>query len=489
MVDVIRRTATELAELIRDREVSAEEVLQAHLEQIAAHDGSLNAVVTLDEESARRRAREADEALARGELWGPLHGVPLTVKDCFETAGLRTTSGFPPLRDHVPSVDASVVARLRAAGAVLMGKTNLSLLATDWQTDNPIFGRTRNPWDPDRTCGGSSGGSAAAVAAGFTPLEFGSDIGGSIRVPAHYCGIYGLKPTEHRVPSTGHIPDWHIPGMTPPGLVRHMGVYGPLARSVADLRLCFQVTAGPDGTAHQVPPVTPAPDGAAPDVDGLRIAWSDQFADAVVSDDTRATVSTAASRLSARGARVERIDPPIDYPRLWRTWGEIVGAEVGGSLSFLLRNALRLQFLLMPDRSPIRKGMLRGTRLRVGGLARCLAFRDEAISLIDRAIESFDAWICPVAATPAFTHRKPGRAIEVGDRRLSYFLATGGYTTPFNLSGHPVVVLPAGRSDEGLPIGVQLVGKRWRDEQLLSAAESIDAVIGDLRHPAAYHGS
>ncbi|MDX1624481.1 MAG: amidase, partial [Gemmatimonadota bacterium] len=167
MILLVFQTACELARAIRDRAASAEEVLEAHLRQIARHDRALNAVVTLDEAGARRRAREADEALARGEVWGPLHGVPVTIKDCFETAGLKTTAGFPPLEDHVPAEDATVVARMRNAGAIVLGKTNLSLLATDWQTNNPVFGRTNNPWDRSRTPGGSSGGGGAAVAAGL----------------------------------------------------------------------------------------------------------------------------------------------------------------------------------------------------------------------------------------------------------------------------------------------------------------------------------
>jgi amidase len=486
MSHLVFRSACELARIIQYQEASAEEVLEAHLRQIATYNQPLNAVVTLDEEGARRRAREADEALAGGDVWGPLHGVPVTIKDCFETAGLKTTSGFPSLKEHVPTEDATVVARLRAAGAVVMGKTNLALLATNWQTNNPVFGRTSNPWDHTRTPGGSSGGSGAAVAAGLSPLDIGSDIGGSIRVPAHFCGIYGFKPTEHCVPATGHIPDWYIPGMTPRGSVRHMGVYGPLARSIADLRLCFSLLAGPDGRQPEVPPLPVAAESPLPPVQELRIAWTDQFGNAALSADTRATLQKLATTLEQHGARVERIQPQIDFDSLWRTWGEIVGAEVGGPMPFLLRNLMRLQFLLMRDRSPIRTGMLRGTRLTMRGLTEALEYRDEVIRGFDGLLERFDAWLCPVTPTPAFTHRKPGKPIEVNGRQISYFVAVGGYTTPFSLSGHPVVVLPAGRSKEGLPIGVQVVGQRRADEELLAVAASLDQLIFDLGHPPGY---
>jgi amidase len=486
---LVFQTASELAGLIRAGDVSATDVLAAHLRQCAKHNPRLNAIVTLDENGARQRARAADDALARGEVWGPLHGVPVTIKDCFEVAGLKTTSGFPPLKDYVPTQDATVVARLRAAGAVVMGKTNLSLLATDWQTDNPVFGRTRNPWDETRTPGGSSGGSGAAVAAGLTPLDIGSDIGGSIRVPAHCCGIYGLKPTEHRVPSTGHIPDWYIPQMTPTGVARHMGVYGPLARSVADLQLCLALLSGPDGKQVEVR-ATPAPTtGTPPPVENLRICWTTHFGAASVSADTAAALESAVGQLERAGARVKQIEPAIDHDALWRVWGEIVGSEIGGSMPFGVRNVMRLQFLLMSDRSPVRKGMLQGVRLSPRRRAQALAVRDDVTRSIDGVLDEFDAWLCPVAATPAITHRRPGKPIDVDGLQISYFLASGGFTIPFNLSGHPVVVLPIAASSAGLPIGVQVVGQRWQDERLLAVAASIDGVIGKLRHPPGFEAT
>ena len=191
-------SAHEVAAAIRDRRVSAVEVVNAYLARIARHNPALNAIVTLNEEGALARASEADAALARGEFWGPLHGVPVTIKDSFATAGLRTTSGFAPLANYIPAVDATVVARLRAAGAIVLGKTNLPMLVHGFQSDNAIFGRSNNPWDLERTPGGSTGGGAAALAAGLSALEMGSDYGGSVRIPAHYCGVYSLKPTELR---------------------------------------------------------------------------------------------------------------------------------------------------------------------------------------------------------------------------------------------------------------------------------------------------
>ena len=231
-------TASQLAHAIRTREVTAVEVVRAQLDHIERHNPAINAIVTLDAERALQRAREADEALARGEVWGALHGVPITIKDCFETAGLRTTSGYPPFADYVPQRDAAAVALLRQAGAIILGKTNLPPLAAGGQSVNPIFGRTNNPWNLDRTPGGSSGGGAAAVAAGLSPLDLGSDISGSLRMPAHFCGIYSLKPTGGRIPLQGHRSSVK-PLKVPAGweVLYQLPVAGPLARSIDDLRL------------------------------------------------------------------------------------------------------------------------------------------------------------------------------------------------------------------------------------------------------------
>jgi len=228
---VVFLTATQLAEKIQSGELTSLEVVQAFLAQIETHNPTLNAIVTLDEEGALSRAREADAALADGELWGPLHGVPVTIKDSFATAGMLTTSSHPPLADYIPEEDATVVARLRDAGAIILGKTNLLELATDFQTNSPIFGITNNPWDITFTPGGSSGGSAAAVAAGLSPLGMGSDLAGSIRVPSHFCGIFGVKPTEHLVSGFGHFP-----GLGGVRSFRNLASSGPLAPSTSGNR-------------------------------------------------------------------------------------------------------------------------------------------------------------------------------------------------------------------------------------------------------------
>ena len=283
-------------------------MLEAHLGQIERHNGALNAIVTLDADGARARAAEADEATARGESWGPLHGVPVVLKDGHETRGMRTVVGMEAHAGHVPAEDGAVAAKLRAAGAIVLGKTNVPPRLRDVQADNPVFGRTNNPWALDRTPGGSSGGAAAAVAAGLAPFDIGSDLGGSIRFPAHLCGVYGLKPTERTVSLAGHLAD-------PPGMTRNFRImfsHGPIARDVDDLELALRVIAGPDGRDFEVPPL-PLPEPGVVRLDALRIAFAPSFPGSPVAAEISAAVEGFAGSLSGAVARVGEALPEIDF--------------------------------------------------------------------------------------------------------------------------------------------------------------------------------
>src|SRR5436305_726952 len=266
MGEIVFSSTTQLSATNRAGHVSATEAMEAHLAQIDTHNPALNAIITIDAEKAHARAREADAALARGDVWGPLHGVPFTLKDTHATAGMRTTTGSP-LLDHVPQEDSTVTARLKAAGGILLGKTNVAAMLADYQSANPIFGRTNNPWNVERTPGGSSGGAAAALAAGMTPFDIGTDLSASIRIPAHCCGVFGLKPTERRVSLAGLIPG--LPGPRP---IRIMSCIGPMARTVEDLALLYATIAGPDGRDTEVQPV-PVDEVPKLELKQLRIAF------------------------------------------------------------------------------------------------------------------------------------------------------------------------------------------------------------------------
>ena len=482
-------TASELARLIRQHKVSSQEVLEAHLRQIARHNPALNAIITLDEEGARQRSQEADEALARAEIWGPLHGVPVTIKDVFETAGMRTTSSFKPLADYVPQQDATVVARLRQAGAIIMGKTNTPEMAGDEQTNSPVFGRTNNPWDLERTPGGSSGGSAAAVASGMSPLDIGSDIGGSVRNPAHFCGIFSLKPSDYRVPFTGHIPP--PPGSKGRGLLRYFLTPGPLARSVEDLRLALTIIAGPDESEWEVPPVALAP---APrrELSELRFAWSDDFG-VPVAMEIRTALADLAAELARAGCQVERRNPPeFDFAQALQVYEELKEAAltVRSSPLHLPRSMWRALAGQIPGLNPISRGLLGGAGASLQGYAKALSQRDVYIAKLEHFLADWDAWLCPVAALPAYPHllsRNPieqlRATVEMDGQKIPYLLATGAYTGLFNLTGNPVVVLPLARSQEGLPIGLQVVGRRWEDMALLAVAEQLAQVTGQFQPP------
>jgi len=464
------RTAEELALGIRLRRWSAAEVLEAHLARIGERNGELNAIVLVDEEGARRRAREADAALARGECWGPLHGVPVTIKDSLETAGLRTTAGFPPLAEHVPAADATVVARLRAAGAVILGKTNLPLLAMNYQCDSPLLGRGNNPWNLGRTPGGSTGGGAAAVAAGMSPLEIGSDLGGSVRIPAHYCGIYSLKPTEHRVPITGHIPE--LPGV--PRGMRHMAVLGPLARSVSDLRLALQVIAGPDGNYWETPPAPLEP----VTVDRPSVAWIEDFGGCPVTAGTRRALAGLAAKLEQAGWRVERRAPEgFSFPQVWEAFGSLMWCEIGSTMPAEAEAQFAAGLGAGPEaEDPIGRVIHGCLNASMKLFTATMTARDVLIGALERFLTGFDALLCPVTVGPAIPHCPAGTPVQVDDRTVPYWMGGLAYTGPFNLTGSPVVVLPLSRSEEGLPIGVQVVGRRWEDMKLLAVAEAIDRV-------------
>lgn len=457
-MDIAFASTIELATAISARRISAAEALDAHLAQIDRGNGAVNAIVTLDREGARERARQADVALARGDALGPLHGVPFTLKDTHDTAGMKTTVGFLPFADYVAKKDSPVVARLKAAGAILIGKTNVATMLSDWQSDNPLFGRTGNPWNLSRTAGGSSGGAAAAVAAGMTPFEIGTDMQDSIRLPAAFCGVYGLKPTEHRVSLAGAFPD---PGGTARS-VRLMSCLGPLARSAEDLALIYRIIAGPDEGDTDLAPV-PVEATETPDVSSLRITVATSFPGFPVAGEITAAVEKLGEKLGSAGAMVEEAKlPRLDLHD---------DLAEGGALIGMMLEAAQPD---PPDQpTPVSRWFA------------ALARRDRSILAWDRFFESCDALLCPVAMTTAFPHCAPGTAIEVNGREESYWMLPA-YGAVFNYSGHPALTIPGGYGSEGLPIGLQLVGRRWSETRLLGLASAMAPLAGGFRRPTGY---
>jgi amidase len=481
-MDPCFETAGRLARAIRNGRLSSVDATEAHLQRIAQLNGPLNALVVVDGDRALKAARAADRVRAKKSAkLGPLHGVPITIKEAFDVAGLATTSSHPPLKDNVAKSDASLVARLRAAGAVILGKTNVPELCADFQTDSPLFGTTKNPWDTRRTAGGSTGGGGVAVAARLSPLEIGSDIGGSVRNPAHYNGIFSLKPTEWRVPGRGHVPD--IPGRT--RTTRYMGVFGPLARSVEDLETALRVIAGPDGYEAEAPPV---PLGPVPRLEarGLRIAVLESNPLVRVSADTAAVVQATAKLLAKVGAKVKRAAPAgLDWRQGFDDWIDLFQYQnralqpLGERQPFFGRDG---------GSDPSARSMVRTARLDLAEFFAVLDRRDHALRQCERFLDDYDAWLMPVMPGAAFIRQKQSAPLRIDGVDHPYFFAGCSYNFLANLTGQPSIVLPCGFSQEGLPIGLQLTGKRWADANLLGVAKALEKLLPPCPVPPDYKG-
>ncbi|MFA6051743.1 MAG: amidase [Candidatus Paceibacterota bacterium] len=479
----IRNSAKCLIQSIREGNVTVIDEVQSCFDRIDRHNPAINAVVTLNKEAALNAAKAADIRIGQGGALPPLFGVPISVKDAFETQGLRTTASHPPLKDFVPTKDATAVARLKEVGAIVVGKTNLPQLAGDIQCWSPLFGRTNNPWNPALTSGGSSGGSAAAVAMNFSFLDIGSDLAGSIRIPAAYCGVAGLKATENRVPRTGHIP--HLPGAE--RSVRHLLSVGVLARCVDDLCLGFDCMAGPDGIDTEVLPIVAKPARTRP----LRVAWWDDFGGLPLCSRTRTGLDRTVQQLGRAGMTVERCCPDgFDFEEAWYAYGIIAGAEVGLGMPAMERLPLSMIGWFLPKSQALIRSFAAGLRFDFRQYNEALNIRERLISRLERFLDSWDVWLCPVTPSVAFPHQRPSKfgkppTIMIDDHRLSYLEGTISMAVPFSLTGSPVVTLPVGVVN-GLPVGLQLVGQRWCDEVLLDNCLAIEAVAGGFQPPPGY---
>ena len=465
-------SASNLRAALLAREFSASDLLDATLAQIRRLNPVLNAIVQRDEAAAWRAAADSDLRLARGEA-RPLEGLPMTIKDCFEVAGLITDVGAPALRDHVPDQDASAVARLRRAGAVILGKTNVPMLTGDFQTYNGLHGVTQNPWNLDYSPGGSSGGAAVAVATGMSAFELGSDLAGSIRWPAHCCGLFGLKTSWGLVSTFGHIPP--VPDQrlqSDPELL----VVGPLARSSADLAMVLDVIAGPRDSS-QPGPVLPPPRGVEPK--GLRVAvWMDE--PLAETDKTVAeAVWEAASLLEKEGAIVNpKARPEFSFAEAWEIAAVLIHAHIGIGLSEKIREKLADRSLdLLPGDLSHHTLQVRGMRMDEANLTDLQLRRARLQSAWSRFFESFDVVLCPPASVGAIKHDfirdLHARRIEVSGRPKPYYdlmlwacLATG--------AGLPSVVTPVRIAADGLPRAVQILAAAQEDRTAIACAAMLE---------------
>ncbi|QNE74493.1 amidase family protein [Streptomyces finlayi] len=452
-------------------EISSRELLDLHLDRIDA--SHVNAVVTRDDDAARTAAGAADERRARNESSGTLDGLPLTIKDSFETAGLRTTSGAEALADHVPVRDADAVARLRHQGAVIMGKTNTPAYCQDLHTDNSLFGRTLNPHDPERTVGGSSGGPAAAVAAHLTPADLGSDLAGSLRLPAHYCGVYGLRPTHGLVPARGHIP-------RPPGWITSsdMVTPGPLARHPRDLGLLLDALTTPSPAENS--PWLAKLHNPRREADQLRVAVWAEDTSCPVDRETAGALAAVEQALASAGTNVCRTSGPVGFADSLRLFEQLLHATATAATDDDAGAAelAAARDLHTDDASP-RAAFLRH---RTQTHRAWLRANEERMQLRETwhryfADAQHDVLITPAAPTAAIPAGT--RALKVDGVERSFFDQTGWA----NLTSHiglPSLVVPVARSADGLPIGVQLVGPNYSDLTLLALAEYLASLLGGM---------
>jgi Asp-tRNA(Asn)/Glu-tRNA(Gln) amidotransferase A subunit family amidase len=458
-------TIKQIAEAIRSRNVSPVEVVESHLKSIEAWQPALNAFVHLDAEAARRQAQAAEAAVSRGAPLGPLHGIPLTLKSCIDVAGWPCPAGSLLRKEYVPKFDAPLVARLKSAGAILLGNTNTPEFLMAYETANLLTGKTSNPWNLAYSAGGSSGGEAAAIAAGCSMGGVGSDGGGSIRVPAHFCGICGLKPTPGRVPSTGHFP----PGA---GAFSWIGVVGPMARTIADVRLLFEVMAGPDAGDALSSPV-PLRAYRENELRGMRIGILESDALGTASPETCAAIKRTAKWLADQGFTVEpfRMD---GLDRALELWWFFFGPVIG----HLLRKAVAgKEEKISPALREYLSFANSGKPITLDPFIEACAERDLLRAKILRQLQNVPILLSPVSSGPAFQHGGGNYSPGMG------YLDTMHFSQWLNLTGFPGVSVPVEVSKEGLPIGVQVIGRPFEEELLLAIAERLEEARGPWRAP------
>jgi amidase len=474
-------TATAQAAALRKGQVSSVELLKAYLERVDRFNPALNALVVDDRKAALNRARAADRALAKGEVWGPLHGLPMTVKESFDLQGQPTTWGHVPRKSHVAEADALAVQRLKAAGAVVFGKSNVPLNLADFQSYNAVYGTTNNPWDLSRGPGGSSGGSAAMVAAGLSALEYGSDIGGSIRNPAAYCGVYGHKSTWCIVPKRGHT-------LAPrPGAEADLSVIGPLARSAGDLALALKLTVGADdlnarGMVYKLPP-------APKSVKGLRVAvWLDQDI-APVDDSVKTRIEAAARALAKAGAKLDfKARPAFDPAHAHRVYAMLLQSNLAARRvdhAELVAARARLR----DDDTSDHAMALRASTASFKEVFDANQQRERLRWAWHDFFGRYDVMLMPITATAAFPHDPsepmPARTMRINGADHPYFAQlfwAGLATAPFL----PSTVAPVGLTAAGLPVGMQIVGPEFADLSTIGLAGQLADLIGGYQPPPGY---
>jgi amidase len=480
MENIVFESAAIIVQKIKSKEISVVRIIEAYLNQIDNYNSKVNAIYQLrDKAEILEEAKEKDLQIANGKELGLLHGIPITIKDSFLVKDLKTSNGDPLLRNYVATEDAELVKKLKDAGAIILGKTNVALYCIDWQSNNFWNGRTNNPHEISRVAGGSSGGSAAAVASGFSALDLGADAGGSIRVPAHFNGICGLRPTEGLLTNRGHL---KYP-KKPQGR-RHIITAGPLAKNVEDVLLMMQVLT--NFKKHSLP--------EAPNVDfnstfwngdALNIAYAETINETEVDSEYLKIFIEFINKLKKTEHTVEKENPIYDEKKAYLECSKIIGFEIGiNNPKVPLLASFMFGFIYLKYRDFIwAKGMALGQRLNNLNYAKALDYKDNFSTIYQSFLTKYDVWITPVCSFEAYHHQNTGKPFKVNNKKVGYTeaIASFNFTTAF--SGHPILVIPIGKKKNGLPVGIQIHAKKWDDKRLLEIAKYFENLTNGFEKP------
>lgn len=477
---ILFRPATELVEQIKSKKITSVEVVTAFLYNIKKNNPTINAIIDLrDEADILEEARKKDEEVNSMNKMGLLHGLPMTIKDSFLVKGLKNSNGNPLLRNFIASEDAELVTRLKKEGAIIIGKTNVPLFCIDWQSTNFWNGQTNNPYDITRVAGGSSGGSAAAIAAGFSPLELGADAGGSIRIPAHFNGICGLRPTENYLSNRGHLK-----APKKPQGRRHIVTPGPLAKNIDDLMLLMQVLG--NNLLYPLPELPPLDfDASHWDKQPLNIAYSTSINKIAIDAEYLEIFNAFISKIKKEPHHLSIDQPEYNEQKAYAAWSKILGFETGvNNPKVPLLATFTYFFIGLKYKDHLwAKGMALGQRLSNVNYAKAIDYKDYISEIYTAFLTHYDCWITPVCPFEAYHHQKAGKPFLINGKKIGYTKAIASYNYSTALSGHPIVVIPIGKKENGMPVGIQIHSKKWTDKKLLQIAKQLETFTDGFEIP------
>ncbi len=480
MDNLVFESATILVEKIKSRELTVVELVTAFLNQIEKHNPKINAIIDLRKrEAILDEAKQKDLDVQQGNHLGLLHGLPLTIKDSFFVKGLINSNGDPLLRNYVATEDAELVTKLKEAGAIIIGKTNTPLYCIDWQSTNFWNGQTNNPYDISRVAGGSSGGSAASVASGFSPLELGADAGGSIRVPAHFNGICGLRPTENFLSNRGHLKVSNKPQGR-----RHVVTPGPFAKNVTDLMLMMEVLG--NNSRNEFPELGPYNfEDSNWDHQSMKIAYSETINDTEVDFEYLEIFNDFINKIKNESHHLTNDNPVYNEQKAYLEYGKIMGFEMGvNSPKVPLLSSFMYLFIRLKYRDHLwAKGMSLGQRLSNVNYGKAIDYKDSISKTYNDFLTKYDIWVTPVCSFEAYKHQNAGIPFLVNNKKVGYTkaLASFNFTTAF--SGHPIAVIPIGIKKNGMPVGIQIHSKKWTDKKLLEIAKYLEGFTKGFTSP------